>query len=60
MVARGEFSIVLAHAAPGVLGIHALSGFFILLLTFVGILSMIYTNCLARGTGREFIRKSSS
>lgn len=57
MVARGEFSIVLAYAAPSVLGIHALSGFYILLLTFVGILSMIYANSLARGTVRVFKEK---
>ena len=56
MVARGEFSIVLAYAAPGGFGIHSLSGLYILLLTIVGIFSMIYAPSLARGTGRVFRR----
>lgn len=60
MVARGEFSIVLAYAAPSGLGIHALSGLYILLLTFVGILSMIYAPNLARGTRMVFIKRGSN
>lgn len=60
IVARGEFSIVLAYAAPGGLGIHALSGFYILLLTFAGILSMINAPSLARGTRRVFAGRESS
>jgi CPA2 family monovalent cation:H+ antiporter-2 len=60
MVARGEFSIVLAYAAPNWLGIHALSGFYILLLTLAGILSMIYAPSLARGTRGIFTRRESS
>lgn len=59
MVARGEFSIVLAYAAPDGLGIHTLSGFYILFLTIVGIISMIYAPSLARGTRRIFTRRGS-
>ena len=60
MVSRGEFSIVLAYAAPAGLGIYALSGLYIILLAFIGIFSMIYAPILARGTGRMFRRKPSA
>ena len=60
MVARGEFSVVLAYAAPAGLGIYALSGLYILLLAFIGIFSMIYAPNLARGTARVFRRKTIS
>ena len=60
MVARGEFSVVLAYAAPAGLGIYALSGLYILLLAFIGIFSMIYAPNLARGTARVFRRRSIS
>ncbi|MGH7909258.1 MAG: cation:proton antiporter, partial [Thermodesulfobacteriota bacterium] len=60
MVSRGEFSIVLAYAAPAGLGIYAVSGLYIILLAFIGIFSMIYAPILARETGRMFKRKSIS
>jgi CPA2 family monovalent cation:H+ antiporter-2 len=60
MVARGEFSVVIAYAAPAGLGIYDLSGLYILLLAFVGIFSMIYAPSLARGTPRIFRKRSSA
>jgi hypothetical protein len=60
MVARGEFSVILAYAAPAGLGTYALSGLYILFLVFVRIFSMIYAPNLARGIARVFRRKSIS